>query len=495
MKYRCNKNQYNIDIHLRNFEILECIISLLEKEYVNLDMLIDIINTLADFIQYNNNYYSSVDTFKELADLVVNIIEKFNCQSKYESISEYDIRGELKSLLYSLKREILSDFKIKIYFYGRDKYNILNKSLNKNITIIEDINEFKISHNLEQEREINVLIVSEETVDDDLYFKLYFNDIIYYDKLMNHIFNISEKIYYNNYDYNYLLKSLEKSKSKDIETIVVGNSYPLTGIDIKLLNSNSVSLSLSSQDLYYSYKLAQVAISNNKNIKRCIIGAGYYLVNHDLSKSKSEYSVNMVKNVYYPILKDKHNSNKVDIIEILNIEKILNDYVIRYILNLQFLDYHFKDLIYRDNNGYFNENFTRESNSILGGEKLSNISEEEKFRLGEYRANQHNKLSKYKETTDEYNYIFNEFISFLEENNIEPIIVVFPSTKYYSKFLDKNYEKEFYKIVDRIKERTKIIDFSKQDRLFIEDDFIDFDHMSEAGAIKITNELNKLLRI
>ncbi len=83
---------------------------------------------------------------------------------------------------------------------------------------------------------------------------MYFDDIIYYDKLMNHMFNISEKIYYNNYDYNYLLKSLEKYKSEDIETLVVGNSYPLTGIDIKLLNSNSVSLALSSQDLYYSYK-------------------------------------------------------------------------------------------------------------------------------------------------------------------------------------------------------------------------------------------------
>ncbi len=111
-------------------------------------MLIDIINALADFIQYNNNYYSNVDEFNELADLVVNIIEKFNSQNKCENISEYDIRDELKLLLYNLKKEILSGFKINIYFYGRDKYSILNKSLNKNITIIEDINEFKILHNV-----------------------------------------------------------------------------------------------------------------------------------------------------------------------------------------------------------------------------------------------------------------------------------------------------------------------------------------------------------
>lgn len=74
---------------------------------------------------------------------------------------------------------------------------------------------------------------------------------------MNDMFVISEKIYYENYDYNYLSKTLEKCKRENIETLVVGNSYPLTGIDSKLLSNISENLSISSQDLYYSYKLAE----------------------------------------------------------------------------------------------------------------------------------------------------------------------------------------------------------------------------------------------
>ncbi|WP_147568541.1 hypothetical protein [[Clostridium] dakarense] len=430
-----------------------------------------------------------------MADLIVSIIDEFNIQTIDQHMDTTNIIEELKVSLCRLKEEIITNAKIKIYFYGKDKYNILEKSLIKDFEIIKNIDEYKNSDKKSQYSQINVLIVSEETINNNLDSNSYFNDIIYYDKLMNYMFNISGKIYYSNYDYNYLLKSLEKSKSKDIETIVVGNSYPLTGIDAKLLKDKTVSLALSSQDLYYPYKLAKLAINNNNNIKRCIIGAGYYLVNHDLSKSRSEDAIDRVKNVYYPILKDKHNSEQVDSIEIPDIKKVLNDNVINYIFDLSFIDTYFKDLIYRDNNGYFNLNFKREVNNMLGLVKLSDISEQEKWRLGECRADQHNKLSKYTKTTDEYNHIFNEFIGFLEENNIDPIIVIFPNTKYYSNFLDKNYENEFYNIMKKIKERykVKIIDFSKEN-IFLEEDFIDFDHMSEAGAIKITKEINNLLQ-
>ena len=37
-----------------------------------------------------------------------------------------------------------------------------------------------------------------------------------------------------------------------------------------------------------------------------------------------------------------------------------------------------------------------------------------------------------------------------------------------------------------------IIDFFDND-IFVEDDFIDFDHLGDSGAIKVTSELNKLI--
>lgn len=485
-------NKYNLYKYVNGKNIIDRIISILDEDDINTDMEIEIINSIADFIQ-NNLQYDYLDSFNKLADIVVNIIENFND----ESIDLYvDKKNRIDKLIKSLSnlKEDFNSIEVNLYFYGKDKYNIIDRCTNKNVIYINDINEYIHLNNEIKNDQIKILIISEETVDSNLDFNLYFNDVLYYDKLMNAMFEISEKIYYENYDYNYLLKSLEKCKCENIETLVVGNSYPLTGIDSKLLSNKSENLSISSQDLYYSYKLAKEVINNNENIKRCIIGAGYYLVNHDLSKCKSEYSVNMVKYLYYPILKDKHNSEKVDIIEFLTLGKVLNNDLIDYIFNLEFLHKHFIDLIYRENNGYFNKNLRREMISILQGVKLSDINEDEKYRLGEFRASQHNDLSKYTETKKEYNLIFNDFINFLEEKGVEPVIVVFPTTKYYSKFINETYKDEFYKIIDGIKEKytVKLVDFSKID-IFEEDDFIDFDHMSESGCIKITHELNKIL--
>ena len=485
-------NKYNLYKYIHGKNIIDKIISILSEESISTGMEIEIINSIADFIQ-NNLQYEYLESFNKLADIVVNIIESFNNESIDLCI---DKKGRIDSLikaLSNLKKDI-NNIEVNLYFYGKDKYYIIDKCTNKKVIYIDNINEYINLNNKLKNDEINILIVSEETIDSDLDFNLYFNDVLYYDKLMNDMFEVSEKIYYTNYDYNYLLKSLEKCKHESIDTLVVGNSYPLTGIDIKLLSSNSVNLSISSQDLYYSYKLAKEAINNNESIKRCIIGAGYYLVNHDLSKGKSEASTNIVKYLYYPIFKDKHNAEKVDIIEISNLRKVLKNDLLDYIFNLEFLDKHFIDLIYRENNGYFNKVLKREMISMLNGVKLSDISEDEKYRIGEFRASQHNDLYKYTETKKEYNCIFNEFISFLEEKGVEPVIVVFPATKYYRKFINKTYEDEFYKIIKGIRKKyeVRLIDFSKLD-IFEEDDFIDVDHMGEPGAIKITHELNKIL--
>lgn len=479
-------NKYNLHNYIYGKDIINSIIIRLNKEDISDEEEINLINSIADFIQ-NNIQYEYLESFNELADVVVDIIEAFNT----ENIDRKNRIDNLIRKILNFKKDI-DNVKINLYFYGKDKYNIIDKYINTKVIHIYNINDYL---NTEfKTNSIDVLILSEETTDNDLDFNLYFNDVLYYDKLMNNIFDISERIYYQNYNYNYLMKSFDKCKCEDIDTLVVGNSYPLTGIHSNLLNKSSVNLSLSSQDLYYSYKIAEEIINENKNIKRCIIGVGYFLFNHDLSRCKSEYSCNMLKYVYYPALKDKHNSEKVDSIELLNLRKVLNNDILDYIFNLELLHKHFTDLIFKVNNGYFNQNYTRERHSMLSGVKLGDISEEEKYRLGQCRANEHNDLFKYTATKIEYTLIFDEFIKFLDEKSVEPIIVIFPKTKYYSKFVNKMYEYEFYKVINSMKEKYsfKIIDFSKID-IFEENDFIDFDHLAESGAIKVTNKLNEIL--
>lgn len=488
--YKISSEKYNIKKHMENYEVVEKINYILREKNIPTDQFIDIINSLADFLQ-TNSCYAHIVQFKDVADKVVEVIEEFNSSNSCTSEAKEKLSVAIEKFYKFMKEE----FEINIFFFGRDKYRILESSIKGNVSIIKDMNKYIDNYDANNFLRINILIMSEETAKCEFDLRKYFCDIIYYDQLMNLLFDISEKLYYSNYDYNYLEQSLEKAKEKDIKTIVVGNSYPLTGILEKQLKSKAVNLSLSSQDLYYSYKLAQLAIQNNKNIKRCIIGAGYYLVNHDLSLSKNPDAINRVKNVYYPILKDKHNAINVESIPIVHISNFINDGVIDHLFDLRFLEEYFKALVYRRDSSYFNSNFTREMNSMLRGVKLKSISELKKWSLGEDRANQHNKLAKYGDTKNEYKCIFNEFIDFLFKSNVEPVIAIFPTTKYYSKFLNKNYEKDFYKIIDGLKvgRNIKIVDFSKEN-IFNEDDFIDFDHMSELGACKITKELNKILK-
>lgn len=488
-EYRVSKHENNLLNYINNKHIIENIENMLCMKFIKTNALINIINILADFVQYNK-FLVGKKSINDLADFLVVTIELFN--NNNELIDEKRILDKLQKLILDLKKEIIDDIKINIYFYGIDEYKMIDKSLNKNIQIIEDMNSFIYEMQSNLDEELNILILSEETIIEELDISIYFNDLIYYDKTMNYILKMSNDIYYSNYDYNYILNSIEEAKSKNLDMIIVGNSYPLTGIVEKSLKYNTINLSLSSQDLYYSYKLAKLVIENNTKIKKCIIGGGYYLINHDLSKSQTKDAISRVKNVYYPILQDKHNSSLIEYINSNTINQIIDDKVLKYIFNLDYLDGRFKYYIYKYNNGYFNYNVPREQNNMLGNVKLSELSEEDKYILGKIRANQHNKLSKYNETTQEYNLILNEFITFLNNKNVEPIVVIFPNTKYYSEFLNKNYEKQFYNIINNIKisQNINLIDFSKFD-IFEERDFIDFDHMSEIGAIKITDEINK----
>lgn len=488
--YSFSLDKYNVKKHMENYEVVEKINNILKDKNLSTNQFIDIINSLADFLQ-TNLCYSHIAQFNNVTDKVVEVIEEFNTSNSCTG----ETKEKLSNAIEKFYKFIKEEFEVNIFFHGKDKYRILECSTKGNISIIEDMNKYIDNYDENNFLKLNVLIISEETAKCEFNLKKYFCDIIYYDQLMNQLFDISEKLYYMNYDYSYLEQALGKSKESDVKTIVVGNSYPLTGILEKQLKTKTVNLSLSSQDLFYSYKLARLVIENNKSIKRCIIGAGYYLVNHDLSLSQNPDSITRVKNVYYPLLREKHNAKQVEEIQVLHINDLLKDRAVEEIFNLNFLEKYFKELIYKRDNSYFNSNITREMNSMLRGAKLRSISEEEKWYLGEFRANQHNKLSKYTDTKHEYNYIFNDFIDFLVRKNIEPVIVIFPTTKYYNKFLNKDYEEEFYKIIQSINEKNwvKIVDLSKED-IFNEDDFIDFDHMSEVGALKITNYLNKRLK-
>ncbi|CEO15739.1 hypothetical protein [Paraclostridium sordellii] len=73
-------NKYNLYKNIVGKNIIDSIISILDEEDINTDREIGIINSIADFIQ-NNIQYEYLASFNKLANVIVNIIEKFNNES------------------------------------------------------------------------------------------------------------------------------------------------------------------------------------------------------------------------------------------------------------------------------------------------------------------------------------------------------------------------------------------------------------------------------
>ena len=110
---------------------------------------------------------------------------------------------------------------------------------------------------------------------------------------------------------------------------------------------------------------------------------------------------------------------------------------------------------------------------------------------GIYEAKRNSSMD-YKDTRYENEKILDNYIHFLKENNIKPIIVICPTSSYYRKYFNNNKKTTFYNILNRINEKynVQVIDYF-QSCLFQDDDFWDYSHLNGKGAEKFTKILNE----
>ena len=288
------------------------------------------------------------------------------------------------------------------------------------------------------------MLVQEQVILNDNFFDIILN----YSEMLNIFIQESLNIYLKYYDLNYLKKALRSSYEDCVERIIVGNSYSLIGIEEQLFEEKTINLSMHSQDLYYSFELAKKAILNNKNIKQCILGMCYFTLQHDLSRGIAEYSRNMIKNVYYPLLNDIHNSNLENIENQKTLKRCKLDIYMN-IFDIDKVEEYINAVIDSDIVLYYNR-----INNLNRKTSLNDFDIKYKDELGQDRASQHNKLFKYNGTEIEYRHILKQI-------------------------------KEEYNI--------KLIDLRNSTFEFNDEDFIDTDHLNENGSIKATEYLKKFI--
>jgi len=295
-----------------------------------------------------------------------------------------------------------------------------------------------------------------------------YNETIY-SQLLN--MNISSNRIFQFYKYYILLNdSFEKrlngfiANINSVKGLLTGISYAETGVIPGLLSKNIYKFSLASQDIFYDYKIVEYILNNynNNKIRYVIIGLSYYSFQYDLSLSAMRYKVSL----YYNILKESHNCN----------------YMYLYYQN-QF-----------DENKLIAERLINRDKKIdfkWNSKKLSDLNLEDRIELGKRQANiDCNK--NYPETVKENIKIFRNYLELLRVYEVKPIVVVFPASKYYTKYFSKKIEEECYSIIDKFKNEYEFqyLDYFRSN-LFKDEDFRDVSHLNKKGAEKFTKILDK----
>ncbi|PIH03745.1 chemotaxis protein [Clostridium combesii] len=269
-------------------------------------------------------------------------------------------------------------------------------------------------------------------------------------------------LYCNTFKWN--MHRYINSKEK-IEILATGISYTSSGLKEEILDKKCFKFSIGSQDLYYDYIIVKNIIENyeekTKNLKYVIIGLSYYSFQYDMSLSAMKNKVIL----YYEVLKDAHNFKDA--------KKIYLEYEI----NENIASKIFKKNKY----GRYDLNW---NTIILKGD-------ENKCYIGKLQA-ERDCNKNYPKTVEENKEIFKNYLNLLRDNNIKPIVVVFPASKYYTKYFSKRIEDEFHFIINEFKKEYdfQYIDYFRSD-LFEDDDFTDVSHLNTKGAEKFTQILNE----
>lgn len=301
-----------------------------------------------------------------------------------------------------------------------------------------------------------------------------FNDEIYEQLISLEVDRKKILQYYKVIDgeYNYIKDTFEKflSNDKQYEIFATGISYCNLGLNESMLDRPCFKFAFGSQDIYYDYNIIKFIFDNYKfkcqKLKYCIIGLSYYSFQYDMSLSSIKSKVSL----YYEVLGLLHNN--------LDISGISNDY---------FYSRNIADKIFRINESgkYVNKYDIIKS--------VPNYKTKEE--LGKIQA-ERDCNKNYPQTVEENKIIFKDYMNLLKENNIKPIIIIFPTTEYYYNFFSSRIENEFKRIMLQMSEEFdfEYLDLFRDNNFDNEKDFGDVSHLNNHGAQKIAKILNNFIK-
>ena len=247
---------------------------------------------------------------------------------------------------------------------------------------------------------------------------------------------------------------------KDYETLVLGSSHMMAYMPDK----SGINMSISSQDLYYSYEMYKLLKKENPKLKNIIISFSLFTQGHCLIKTREckmaiAYKILFGIDYQYPeIAKAKH----FDLIEKYYKYKIYKEYR--------------KRVFVEGYRGGMPEYYF--DTTDINPEKAKVLA------MKHYKNNK-------RECSQMY--LLKEFIKDVQKNNQNLYIYIAPNSEEYRRNLPAKEElfKEMYDVVSNA-QNVRVIDlYNSED--FERNDFLDEIHLNIKGAKKLTKYVNKII--
>ena len=266
-------------------------------------------------------------------------------------------------------------------------------------------------------------------------------------------------------DYKLKRHYLDKN-ALQIETLVLGSSHALYGINPKYFTTKTFNGSNVSQSINYDYQIIKKYENDLKNLKTLILPLSYFTLFRKLEDGTQAWRIkNYV--IYYGINTPNSFTDYSELLSVkfeLNLKRIQSNYV-------------------KDKN-----NITC---SKLGwGNDFKSKNSKDLEKTGKTAALRHSKDS------TNYNENFNtlnKIIALCKKNNVKVMLLTTPTFATYRENLNKK------QLQITLKAAQKMIDMYDncyyvnlfKDTSFIASDFYDADHLNELGAKKLSLLLNK----
>ena len=280
----------------------------------------------------------------------------------------------------------------------------------------------------------------------------------------NKLLNFCKLNSFRNFFIERALKYFEEH-AEEFELFATGISLIESGLDVTRFKQKLFNFGRSSQDLYYSFKIAKRVVACGKNLRYALIGLAAYIFHYDHSKA-SKFQFMLWQ--YLIAFGDLHNFHiPVDVCKKIFHEKYLAMKVPTEPIDL--------------NNPF--------------DTKVPVQFMEPQLQL-EVRVKTDEWLEKnYPATRDENVKILDDYLTLCEEHHIRPIMFLPPTTEGYKKHFSRQKLNEFHYYVRQAQKKHPSAIFLDGWKLkgLTNRDFYDYGHLNLQGAAKFSAFLNDFI--